>query len=311
MAKAKQVFDELKKSDTQKWFLTLWMVKHRVLREEASYSALRVNADDKLKKRLKSIVTSKIDQKNYKIEPYRFVSEDQDEQLLTIDTAETDFAKIQAEIEKNTKAEAAKNFSDLLNSWAYVIQLQHGDKQLFALRKISRLSRAKKVNSLTSLLFEDHMLVDLEDKPVFTIDSHIDFFVYAGVTFITNKKEFESALNFRKGMEANRDSVINEIEALKRFTDIAPFRKVIGSSIRMLRKVSMIQKSAYYKDPDFMKKLIAQNKKEDWNLAITKDGRIEVTEDNVELILTLLDNARLRSPINQEVFDATVKTKVA
>lgn len=311
MVKAKKAFDELRKSDVSKWALTLWLVKHQISQGQASYSALRVNADDKLKKRLRGIVTSKIDQKNYKIEPYKFASEDQDEQLLTIDTEETDFSKIKTEIDKGTKAESAKDFSDLLNSWAYVVHLQHGDKHLYALRKISTLSQAKKVSRLTSLFFENHMLVDLEDRQVFTIDSYIDFFVYAGVTFITNKKEFESALNFRKGMEANRDSVINEMDALKRFTDIEPFRRVIGSNMRLLRRMSMIQKSAYYKDIEFMNKLVAQNKKEKWNLTITKDRRIEVTEENVELILTLLNNARLRSLINEEVFDATVKTKVS
>jgi hypothetical protein len=40
-------------------------------------------------------------------------------------------------------------------------------------------------------------------------------------------------------------------------------------------------------------------------------GVIIITEANVDLVLTLLNNGRLESPINQEMFDASVKKKVA
>lgn len=310
MHRTKKVFDEIKKFDISKWELTLYLIKHSISNAEASYSILRVNADEKLKRRLRGIVKGKIDQKNYTIQPYEFTSEDQDEQLLTIDTATTDFPKIQTEIAKGIKVPVAQNFSELLNSWAYVMHLQHEGKDLYALRKVSALSQAKKVKGLTAMFFQNHMLVDLDDKQVFTIDSQIDFFAYAETTFITNKKAFESALNFRTGMEASRDKLIDEISILKLFSDTTPFREVIASNMRLLRKVSAARNSAYYKDPTYMSNLITSNKIEKWGLTIDASGRIEVTDTNVELILTLLNNARLKSPINSEVFDAAVKVPV-
>ena len=47
-----------------------------------------------------------------------------------------------------------------------------------------------------------------------------------------------------------------------------------------------------------------------WSSPVVQDGRIVVQEDNVDTVLLLLNNGRLRSPVNQETFDALVKKKV-
>jgi hypothetical protein len=40
------------------------------------------------------------------------------------------------------------------------------------------------------------------------------------------------------------------------------------------------------------------------------DGKILVTPENVETVLKLLNNDRLESPVNEEVFDVAGKNKV-
>lgn len=190
-----------------------------------------------------------------------------------------------------------------------MIELKGVDDVVYGFRKINSMTKAKKVHSLASLLFKNHLLIDLEEEQVFTIDMKIDFYAYKNTIFITNKKTFENALNFRKGMEANRDTVLNEFKSLRLFNDINLVGSAVGSNLNMLRKISAIQKSGYYKDPIFLKNLIALNKAEGWGLDI-HENQIVVTEENVGLILTLLNNSRLKSPINQEVFDASVKKRV-
>lgn len=127
--------------------------------------------------------------------------------------------------------------------------------------------------------------------------------------FITSKKGFENALNFRKGMEDNRDVVLKELKITGFFSDVEPIRKIVGSNLHLLRKISAIQKSGYYKDKKFIESLVKINAAEQWGLII-KDDKIVVTDENVELVLTLLNNSRLKSLINQEVFDVPVKKKV-
>ncbi|MBQ4797045.1 DUF4868 domain-containing protein, partial [Pectobacterium versatile] len=80
---------------------------------------------------------------------------------------------------------------------------EKGDKRLFAWRKINSDTQPKKVRSKNAVFFQKHKLVDIDDKEVFLIDPIYDFFVYNGTTFIANKKQFESSMNFREGMKAN------------------------------------------------------------------------------------------------------------
>ncbi len=300
----------LRQQDFKNWIVTLSLVKRRLVEKAAHYRVLRVETDRKLELKLKAAVTGKIQNKNYKLEPYDFLTADQDDQIFTIESAETDFVKIQTEIDKGGANKKVEEYEDLLDSWAYVVKLTHGDDSIYGLRKISTLNSAAKMKGVASTLFIDKQLTDLEDDKIFTLDTRIDFFAYEGVTFITNKKEFESALNFRDGMEKNRDVVLNEFAQLNVFDNVEPLRTGIGGNLHLLRKISSIQKSGYYKNPQYLSDLIKVNKQKNWGLVVIK-GVITITEANVDLVLTLLNNGRLESPINQEMFDASVKKKVA
>ncbi|HEY3489488.1 MAG TPA: Kiwa anti-phage protein KwaB-like domain-containing protein [Candidatus Deferrimicrobiaceae bacterium] len=300
----------LRQVDYKHWITTLWLVKRTLdLNKIAHYTVLRVDLDTKLKNKLKRAVVDRINGADYKLEAYDFLTADLDDGLLTIDSSETDFVRVQNEIDKGFGNKKVDNYDELLDSWAYVIDIRHDANVIYGVRKINKFTKAAKMKAVSFLIFRDKVLSDLDDEKVFVLDTHIDFFVFEGTTFISNKKEFESAMNFRQGMEDNRDTIMTEFVGLKIFNDVEPIRKIVGSNLNFLRKISAIQKSGYYKDKSYFNNLIRLNKEEKWGLTI-KDGVIVVNEDNVELILTLLNNNRLKSPINQEVFDASVKKKV-
>jgi hypothetical protein len=309
-SKAARKIAYLRKADFKHWHTTLWLVKRRLGPDKnALYSVLRVDLDKRLQTKLKNAVIARVQGVDYSLEEYDFLTADQDDRLLTVESDETDFAEIQAEVDRGTANKRAEEYEDLLNSWAYVIKVEHDDDALYAVRKINKLTRPVKLKAVDFLIFENKKLTDLDDRKVFTIDTNIDFFAYEGTVFITNKREFESAMNFRAGMERNRDSVLAEIASLKILSDIEVIRKAVGVNMHMLRKVSAIQKSGYYKDTAFVTNLIKMNAAEGWGLTVT-NGVIAVDESNVDLLLTLFNNSRLKSPINQEVFDAPVKKKV-
>ena len=300
----------LRQTDFKSWAMTLWLVKRRLdVNKQAHYSVLRVDVDKKLQNKLKQAVTDRVQGGDYRLEEYDFLTADQDNQLFTIDSADTDFIKIQDEVNKGLANQKVEKYEDLLDSWAYVIKLEHDGSVVYGARKINKFTQAAKVKAVSYFIFEDKKLVDLEDKKVLAIDTHIDFFAYDGTTFIINKKEFESALNFRDGMEKNRDTILAEFVTLKVFSDAEPIRKMVGANLHLLRKMSSIQKSGYYKDKKFLADLHARNKEKGWNLTI-RDGVIVIDESNVEFVLKLLNNERVESQINHEVFDAVVKKKV-
>lgn len=300
----------LRQTDFKPWTTTLWLVKRRLdLHKKSHYSVLRADVDKKLQNKFKMAVTERIQGADFKLEEYDFLTADQDDRLFTIESEETDFTKIQSEVDKGLENKKVEKYEDLLDSWACVIKLEHQDSVVYGVRKINKFTRATKVKAVSYFIFENKKLVDLEDKQVFALDTHIDFFAYDGTTFITNKKEFESVLNFRVGMEKNRDTILEEFVTLKVVVDVEAIRKVVGGNLHLLRKMSSIQKSGYYKDKIFLGELIKKNVEKAWNLKV-EHGVIVVDESNVELVLKLLNNERVESQINQEVFDAVVKKKV-
>jgi hypothetical protein len=210
-------------------------------------------------------------------------------------------------VSEGADAPSAKGSEDLLDAWAYIIDLAAPKKKVLAFKKITESWNVKKAK-VHNVIFQNTKLKDLETS-VFKIEAGVDFVSFDDVLFILNKKNFETGLNFRAGMEKNRDEVVGEIEGLKLFKDVAPIIEKCGSNIRYLRKLSTIRNNGYYKNSAFMKKLRTLNESENWGLTI-EDDKIVVNGENVDLVLTLLNNDRLRSPINEEVFDVEVKHKV-
>jgi hypothetical protein len=305
----KHTLQTLRASDFKHWVTTLWLVKRKLSQQQAKYSVLKVDTDSKLEQKLKNAVTEKILDHDYQLDDYDFLTADQDKGLLTIASSDTDVTLIQAEIEKGTANAKVEQYEQLLDSWAMVIKLEHQDKAIYAYRKINKFNHAARLSHVSFIQFKDQELKDLDEKEIFTIDTQVDFFTYDGTTFIANKKEFESTLNFRAGMEKNRDVVLKEFVDLNIFNDASLLKEHIGANLNYLRKVSSIQKSGYYKDAKFMEELVKVNQLKNWGLQV-ENGAIVINEASIDLVLTLLNNGRLESPINHEVFDAAVKKKV-
>jgi hypothetical protein len=110
-------------------------------------------------------------------------------------------------------------------------------------------------------------------------------------------------------MEKNRDELLGEFEKVGVVTDIEIIRTKIGTRLTYLRKISTIKKNGYYKQKAFLSGVKTVSAEQGWNVSFDGD-RIIVTEENVDLILTLLNNDRLASLINQEIFDVDVKKRV-
>lgn len=306
---ANQSLQTLRGTDFKHWLTTFWLVKRKLSQQQAKYSVLKVDTDARLEQKLKHAVIAKISDQGYQLDAYDFLTTDQDNGLLTIESAATDVTLIQAEIDKGTANPKVEKYEDLLDSWAMVIKLEHQDKALYAYRKIHKFTNPAKLAHVSFLQFKDQELKDLDQQEIFTIDTQVDFFSYEGTTFIANKKEFESTLNFRAGMEKNRDVVLQELVDLNIFSDASLLKEHIGANLNYLRKVSSIQKSGYYKDAQFLQELAKVNEQKGWGLVI-ENGAIVINEASIDLVLTLLNNGRLESPINHEMFDAPVKKKV-
>lgn len=197
----------------------------------------------------------------------------------------------------------------LIGSWIYIARLEKDGQILYSVRRVSEGWTTKKVSQFINMIFDNNMLVDIEQKEIFRIDGKVDFFSFDGVIFIADKKNFETALNFREGMERNRDEIVEQVKQIKLFVNANKISNLVGNNIKRLRKLSQVKKSGYYKKQDFLQSLKQVNKDENWGIQYSDDGKLIVTEENIETVLTILNNSRLKSPINQESFDVDVKHK--
>lgn len=308
--KETQKLKKLKSVDLSPWTVSFWLVKRKPVQPPFTYKVLRVNIDKRLERRLKGYVKTQLQDRELHLEPYDFNNADPGESLLTLDAAATDFVNVEAAIDAGFDNDRAKAYSDLLSSWAYVVLFESDGHRLFAWRKINTLNNPKKAISRQTLFFENQRLIDVEDKHVFMIDPRFDFFVFEGAMFIASKAAFESAMNFREGMKAKGKELLDTLSSMAFLSDVEEIRKYVGENLRHLRKLASIHKAGYYSQSNYIERLMDVCKEERWEIKIER-GKIVVEVDTIDLLLTLLNNDRLRSPINDEVFDSATKKAVS
>lgn len=310
MEQKKKLLKKIKTLDWNRARVSLYLVKRELVHRKATYDVLQVNVDTKLRKKLRGITNSKIQQSNAAVE-YDFNTADLDDNLLGIATSETDFQSIIDVIAAEEEPVLADSIEQLIDSWLYIARLDlAGEPPLYAARRVSEGWTTKKVSQLISMIFQNSMLVDIEQKEIFRIDGKVDFFSYDGTTFIADKKNFETALNFREGMERNRDEIVGEFHTLNLFDNASEVSTLVGDNIRRLRRLSQVKKAGYYKDDNFLANLKRVNDEEGWGIRYSADGKLLVTEDDIETVLRVLNNDRLTSKINSENFDVDVKHKL-
>ena len=214
----------------------LWIVKRKLKDTKAIYNALNVELEDKLSEKLKIIVKEKIDNCNH-IKDYSHLSEDQDDDILTLSHKETDFPTIYSEIQKGSDNLKAEKLEDLSGTWAYIIEIKN-NFQLMTFTKVPESWDMKKKKGILNLVFIGKKFKDLDDNSIFRIQRKIDFFCFEDILFILDKKKFETGLNFREGMKSSRDDVLNDFETFGIINDVNKLREKIGENMKYLRKIS-------------------------------------------------------------------------
>ena len=310
MTKLKKGFKQLKETALENAVVSFYVVKRKMTARTAAYSVFHVDVDKKLQDRLRSAAVRKITNSN-NVREYEFSTTDLDDEVLGIETSETDMQQIIIGISSDEKTRQATKVEDLYDAWMYISCLDIENlPPLYFARQISGAWNIKKISSLSSLIWKDQILMDVSEDKLFKIDTKIDFFSFDGLLFIADKKNFETALNFRLGMEKARDAIIEEFKQQKTVADVATFADLIGNNVRWLRKLSQVKKAGYYRDPKYLAGLRDINQKESWGLRYNNDGQIIVNEQNIDDVLRYLNNDRLSSKINSETFVVDAKHKL-
>jgi len=303
-------FIKLKALALQGAMVSFYVIKRKVVNRNASYMVFHVNVDEKLQNKLRDTAARKVCASN-DVREYDFSTTDLDDDVLGIETSETDMQNIITSITNDNKTMQARKVEDLYDAWMYIARLElNNSPSFYFARQISGSWNMKKALSVSNILWKEQILMDVSEDKLFRIDKKVDFFAFDGFLFIADKKNFETALNFRLGMENNRDQIITEFLEKNVVDDPEKMKALVGNNVIRLRKLSQIKKSGYYNDPKYLKELRTVNKNEGWGLVYNKSGEIVVTDENIDKVLRLLNNGRLTSKVNGETFDVDVKHKL-
>ena len=230
--------DLLKKLNWSTASVSFFVVKRKLILREAKYEVLHVNVNKDLARRLRDNVANKIDRSNTALE-YDFNTADLDDDLLGLPTEDTDMQRIIDTLQGETGPPTVDQYQNLLGSWMYIARFDlDGQPPLFSARRVPDNWETKKVFQWINMVFQNNMLVSLDEQQVFRIDGKIDFFAYEATLFIVDKKNFETALNFREGMERNRDEIVKEFSNLGLFEDADAVSKLVGNNLHRLRRLS-------------------------------------------------------------------------
>jgi hypothetical protein len=307
----KQKYSELKKETFDTFIFQLAIIKEYKRDRQSHYNIKYVDIDNKLCKRLCIIIKNCIQESNsfeeYKVDG----AENEVGEIKGLNYEETDYYKIHEILMKVQPQDAhVSGIDELVQAKAYLIVVRDKDKIVASGYKVLPENwKLKKDKGLIPLLFKNNKFEDIDEVPVFSISKVMDFIFYQDALFILSKKFFEIGLNFREGMKAKAAIFYESIDKLGLIKNIDILKNLVGDNQKFLRKLTIIENLGLYKKPEFIKKVITTSKKNKWNIEFI-NGQFVLSEDNIETLLSMLQNKRLYSELTNEFFDVDSVKKV-
>ncbi len=297
-------FQALKDLDFTSCTVSLAVVREYKRDRVSHYIVRYVPTDEKLETRLRSIMLRKINSANA-FEEYTYDCPEPEEDLVrTLEYESTDFFRIIESLsELNPEENIIESVEELVMSKSYLIVLRNEEGiQVVGFKRLPENWKMKKNKGLIPLLFRENRFEDLEDENVFSISNSVDFIYYNEFLFILSKKDFETGLNFRKGMMAKAEVFYEEVKKTELFVNMEVLTNRVGNNQRYLRKIATVKNLGYYRDQQFLQRFRQVSERKDWGVQF-ENGQIVITEETLDTVLAVLQNKRLHSELTVEDFD--------
>lgn len=301
--------ETLKEIDVQNLEVSLAIVNEYKTLGHSHYPIRYVQTTANLRSRLSAMLVDQLRHVHITRE-YTFDCSDADQdEFLAIGIEETDFLGIRNAIEPGLPAEnyiQAKE--ELFNAKAYmVIYRNDGELRLITYTLIPENWKMRQQKRLLSITWNNEAFDQLDNQDIFSIAQNVDLICFTDAVFMSSKKRFEQALNFRERVVAEVNNFYQEANRLGLFTNEQLLSTRIGRNQRYLRKINVIQNLGHYRDPNFLAQLKIISEDQGWNIQF--DGtQIILQENNIDEVLLLLQHKRLNSPITNRYYDIEGKT---
>lgn len=285
----------------------LWAFKKSTT--DKKYLAHYVPADQALAIVLSDLIQTEM-QRITEFSPYSYLSQTNENSCLTTSQEGTDFLLLKAQVDRPEPECRADGIKDLKGADGYLVKFSNSHGTVYAVKRSTASWKTAYAKKFINIIFKDGELSVAKDNG-FSIERSFDFFCKGELIFITNKRSFESVLNYRAAYaQAFADLQQNpSFSAL--FTDLQPLVTHIGSNSTQLRRMATVEQKGLYGQANFLENLQRVSVKHDWEINFDPaTNKIIACEQTAKTILQVLLDHRLMSEVTENVYDVPDATRV-
>ena len=300
-------FEALRKFDFQNSSAHLWIFKES--KSEEKFRTWYIPTDDQLASEIKNIALSEM-QRITEFSEYGHLAQTNENSCLAIDEGETDFKFLKTELSRIEAECRGEDISVLKGAKGYAVKFIYNGETVFAIKRSSSVWKTSYSKKHINMLFKNGELTAAEDNG-FSIEKNFDFFNMGKVVFISDKRSFESMMQFREAyvqafLQLQADQAFQDI-----FSDIGPIVDHVGTNAMHLRRMSAIADKAIYSHPNFLANLQRVNNNRNWGINFdSKTNAITPCKATARVILQVLLDHRLTSEITDYIYDVPDATPV-
>ncbi|HDS1586453.1 TPA: DUF4868 domain-containing protein [Stenotrophomonas maltophilia] len=285
----------------------LWVFKRSAGTKK--FKAFYIKTDPVLEDALKGFAENERARINEWI-PYGHLSQPTDDGCLTIAVGDTDFQVLKDLVDEPESDHATNDLKKLKGAVGYLVKFVKDGKTLYATRRTPMTWKpVYKKKNVINAIFENGQLSAVAGDE-FTLEPRFDIFALDDVLLVSNKRGFESMMQYRAGYVQAFGELKAEPSFSALFTDMAPLLEYVGENGTHLKRMAVIQEKSLYSDPKYLKALKAVATKRKWGVTFDKAGRIIPTAATAKVIITLLLDHRLVSEITDIMYDVPDGTPV-
>lgn len=300
-AAGKDYLAKFKEFDLADATAALWVFRKYAVGEQVRYTAKWVDINSDVVSAL-SDVAAMYQGLLAETTEYAALAEVGESQALHIAADQTHISLLIDLVNQPKQENQVQTEEELQNITGYVFHLQAGNDDLYCIKKASSSWKAKKALSFVNVVFREKEMELLED-PAFRLDKSFDMFLHGPDLIVSDKRAFESLLNYKQDFAKSFQELIVAPEFSKLFATTDELVEFVGTNAIQLRRMTVIREKGFYKDPAFMARLRAENRKKKWGIAFNRAGEIVPSADTMRTIMSVLLDHRLTSLLSQTTYD--------
>jgi hypothetical protein len=301
----------LKGIDLSNAVVNVYVVKTSLDNKIKRFSEIkRLSCEDDLKDQFKGYVVNGITPLEH-ISELRDITTNQDNRAFYVESGATDFQQAVDAIQEGGITPIASEAA--LNKFnSYIIQLTYGANQqsIYAYRYVSTAwsVRNSTKGTFNFEILNNQLTAGFDEQPRFQITSSIDLIQAGDGVFVTNLKNFESAMNYEERLKERKKDAVAALRSSNVITAEASYVLIstIGTDKHLMRQLASVYSKGFYSDSDWMVKLKTEaDKAGDWLIRFDTDGKLEVEGDKayIKELLILLQNKRVETVVDHKIFD--------